>query len=153
MFFKPLALSFLVPASLLTLGFFVLFASTKIENKLTNKGIKMYGVFTLSFLWICAIFMLLGEVFETGSAARAPRNEIPDSSLPTPHGEMEIPSSPATPGIPNGDEEMTLNPDENTSESNSRSGQETMRKCPYLRYRDYARTPQRPNKQNSLAEL
>lgn len=152
MFFKSIAQSFLLPASILTLGFFVLYAASKLENKLENRGVKLYGLFTISFLWVCAISMLLGEMFEIGRADAQPQRNIPNSLLPAPRSET-MPPPQTAPGVPNGDEEMTLNPDENTTGGKTNSGQEALHKCPYLRFHGNARAPYSPGNKHATIEI
>ncbi len=116
MLFKLTGQAFLVPAAIMALGFFILYASSRLENRIETRGIKLYGLFTVALLSMCAAFLILGGIFD---------KDYPGSSkdLPVMPHRGQIPLEPSEPkggaGVPNGDEEMTLNPDEQTTESES----------------------------------
>lgn len=108
MFFKFTGQAFLIPAGILALGFFIMYTSTRIENRLENKGIKLYAFFTVALLWVCAIFLLLGGIIETDAPAAQTQQEKGNASrmIPMPPHSMPPSSDPENP-----DEEMSLNPD------------------------------------------
>lgn len=129
MFFKFTGQAFLIPAAVLALGFFVLYASSRVENKLENKGIKLYAFFTISLLWVCATFLLLGGILDTSSVAMPTEGES-QRSMPIPMPPEGYSPHESTPPS-TGDDEMSLNPDA-TGETLP-EGMRSRGRKPYLR--------------------
>jgi hypothetical protein len=141
MFFKFTGQAFLIPAGIFALGFFIMYAVTRMDNRIENKGIKLYAFFTVSLLWVSAVFLLLGGILDTSVAGPHPAElEIP---IP-PHSGAMPPPGPAD--VPNGDEEMTVNPDDSPEGLRPKRDLEASRSCPYLHshgkgYRQYPPIP------------